>query len=328
MVSNVDKISILVPVYNSDKYLKKCVESILNQTYENIELILVNDGSTDTSYELIEQFKIQDKRVKAVHIENNGVANARNIALDNATGDYFLYVDSDDWIEQDYIEELYNLIIQEKADICIGNCVHYIENTNSYIHKDFGIHEKRIYNKCEAVEELMYHNFLRHSPWGKLYKKQIFDGMRFPTGYHYEDLALIYKLFFKAEKIIYTPMEKYIYMVREGSIVHRELSQADVKAILQYSEEIVEFLEKEVPQIIDSGKYLLLINSIKIIESVEKNETNKVYINKAMSNLKKYRKDVISNKKVSYKYKMLFIISYFGIHVLKLSLKIKKVIKK
>lgn len=321
-----DKVSILVPVYNSSEYLKKCVESILNQTYENIELVLVDDGSTDSSRDIIEEFKNKDNRVKPVFIENNGVANARNVAVDNATGEYFIYVDSDDWIEQDYIEKLYNLIIKENADIVVGNCVNYIEKTDTYKHKDFGICENRIYNKYEAVEMLMYHNFLRHSPWGKLYKKQVFDGMRFPIGYHYEDLALIYKLFLKSEKIVYTPIEKYVYRVREGSIVHRQLSENDLKAILNYSEEIVEFLGKEAPQIVNSGKYSLLMHSVKILSNIKFNKYNKKYINRIMNYFKQYRRNVIKDKKANYKYKIFFVMSYFGRYILKLSLNLKNVI--
>lgn len=321
------KISVLVPVYNSEKYLRKCVDSILKQTYENIELILVNDGSTDSSYEIMENYKEKDERVKAIHIDNKGVANARNVLLDNATGVYYTYVDSDDWIEPDYLQELYNQIVKENADICVGNCVQYIENTNEYKHKDFGIHKNCVYNKYEAVEELMYHNFLRHSPWGKLYKKEVFDGMRFPLGYHYEDLALIYKLFLKAEKIVYTPIEKYNYMVREGSIVHRKLKEEDINAILNYSEEIISVLEKEAPEILNCGKYSLLMHSVKILSNM-KLKQDKEYVDRIMNIFKKYRKVVIQDKKANKKYKVFFIISYFGRYVLKLSLNLKNVVIK
>lgn len=170
-----EKISVLVPVYNAEKYLKKCIESILNQTYKNIELIIVNDGSNDNSYNIIEEYKNKDNRIKAVHTENKGVSHARNTCLDNASGAFFAFVDSDDYIEEDYLEILYNNLKKYNADISMCNCKTIEEDSNQSHIKNFGINKVLVMNNEEAVENLFYYNYIRHSPWEKLYRRDIFE---------------------------------------------------------------------------------------------------------------------------------------------------------
>ncbi len=312
-----EKISVLVPIYNQEKYLRRCIESIINQTYTNLEIILIDDGSEDKSYEIIEEYTNKDKRIKGLKIKNNGVADARNKAIDNVTGEYFSFIDSDDFVAEDYIETLYNNLKKYGADIAICNCMNITENTNNVIHKDFGIKEIKEYSNIEAVESLFYYNFLRHSPWGKLYNTKLWKNIRFPIGKNYEDLATIYKIFLNAKKIIYIPEEKYNYIIRNGSIIHSEIRQKDIEAILEYSEDILNYIGKNYKELLPAAEYLLADHELHLWYRVNKNKQNTEYLNIATENVKKYRKGVLKNPKVTRKSKVLFLVSYLGRRIYK-----------
>lgn len=166
-----EKISVLVPVYNAEKYIEKCIKSIINQTYKDIEIVLIDDESKDNSLNIMKNLQKQDNRIKIVSIENKGVADARNSAIENATGKLLTFVDSDDTIDEDYLEIMYNNLKKYDADIAVINCKNIIEETGAILHKDFGIKQIKEYTSTEAVKDLFYYNFLRHSPWGNSTKE-------------------------------------------------------------------------------------------------------------------------------------------------------------
>lgn len=307
-----EKISVLVPIYNSEKYLNRCIESILNQTYANIEIVLIDDESTDNSYNIIKNYETIDERVKVIQIKNNGVADARNKAIDNATGKYITFVDSDDYIEKDYIETLYNNLIKYNADISVCNCINKIEESGKEIYKDFGINSIKEYSSEEAVESLFYYNFLRHSPWGKLYKREVWNNIRFPIGKNYEDLAILYKTFLNANKIIYIPEEKYNYIIRKGSIVHNDIRKSDIEAIIEYCQDILGDITCNYPSLKNAAEFLLADHELHLWYRIPDKKEYKEYIKIAVINVKKYRISILKNKKVSKKNKILFLLSYLG----------------
>lgn len=306
-----EKISVLVPIYNAEKYIKRCIESIINQTYRNIEVILIEDGSTDNSYNIIKEYQQKDERIKIFQIENNGVADARNKAVDNSTGDYITFVDSDDYIEKDYIETLYTNLKKYDSDIAVCNCFNIIEETGKKDYKTFGIGTVEEYTDEEAVKKLFYYNYLRHSPWGKIYKKEIWNNIRFPLGKNYEDLAILYKLFLNSKKVIYIPEEKYNYVIRKGSIVHNEIRKTDVEAILEYTQRILEDITENYSNLIPSAEYLVGYLNITLWRKIPKGKY-KEYLSQIEENIKKYRWKIIKNKNVNKKQKLLFILSYMG----------------
>lgn len=306
-----EKVSVLVPIYNAEKYIQRCLDSIINQTYENIEIILIEDGSKDNSLKIIKEYEKKDKRIKIFPIENNGVADARNKAVENAIGEFLTFVDSDDFIEKDYIETLYMNLKKYNADIAVCNCINIIEETGEKSHKSFGINTVKEYNKIEAVESLFYYNFLRHSPWGKLYKKEVWNNIRFPLGKNYEDLAILYKLFLNSNKVIYIPEEKYNYIIRQGSIVHNEIRKSDVEAIIEYSQKILEDITENYPELIPAAEYLIGYLSLSLWRKIP-NGKYEEYDEIIKKNIKKYRLTVLKNDKVNRKQKALFLLSYLG----------------
>ena len=218
-----DKITVIVPVYNVENYLRKCLDSIMVQTYKNIEIIVVNDGSTDTSGEICKEFSGMDHRIIYIEQENAGLSAARNTGLNNMSGDYVTFVDSDDWIEQDYIETLYKKIVEYQADIAVGNYYSYNEDEETYYFHIYGnSYYEKVYDNISIFENLYesqeMKSFALISAWGKLYKAKLFDYLRFDKGKLGEDGYFNQKMYLSVNKVVYLNKGLYAYRQRSGSI--------------------------------------------------------------------------------------------------------------
>lgn len=218
-----DKITVVVPVYNVENYLRKCLDSIIAQTYKNIEIIVVNDGSTDTSGEICKEFAEIDHRIIYIEQENAGLSAARNTGLENMSGDYVTFVDSDDWIELDYVETLYKKITQYQADIAVGNYYSFNESEGMfYFHILGDSYYEKVYDNISIFENLYesqeMKNFALISAWGKLYKARLFEQLRFDVGKLGEDGYLNQKIYLLAEKIVYIHKGIYSYRIRNNSL--------------------------------------------------------------------------------------------------------------
>ena len=218
-----EKITVIVPVYNVENYLDKCLDSVIKQTYKNIEIIVVNDGSTDNSGEICQEYAQKDNRIVYIEKENGGLSDARNAGLDQMTGSYVTFVDSDDWIEQDYVETLYQKITEYQADIAIGNYYSFDEERSVFL---FHILGDSYYEKAHdnvSIFENLYENqemrsFALISAWGKLYKARLFEQLRFDIGKLGEDGYLNQKVYLLSEKVIYLNKGLYAYRIRKGSL--------------------------------------------------------------------------------------------------------------
>ena len=218
-----DKITVIVPVYNVENYLRKCLDSIIAQTYKNIEIIVVNDGSTDTSGEICKEFVEIDHRIIYIEQENAGLSAARNTGLENMSGDYVTFVDSDDWIEQDYVETLYKKITEYQADIAVGNYYSFNESEGMfYFHISGDSYYEEVYDNVSIFENLYesqeMKSFALISAWGKLYKAGLFEQLRFDMGKLGEDGYLNQKIYLLAEKIVYIHKGIYSYRIRNNSL--------------------------------------------------------------------------------------------------------------
>ena len=218
-----DKITVIVPVYNVESYLRKCLDSIIAQTYKNIEIVVVNDGSTDASAEICKEFVEIDHRIIYIEQENAGLSAARNTGLENMSGDYVTFVDSDDWIEQDYVETLYKKITEYQADIAVGNYYSFNESEGMfYFHILGDSYYEKVYDNVSIFENLYesqeMKNFALISAWGKLYKAGLFEQLRFDIGKLGEDGYLNQKIYLLAEKIVYIHKGIYSYRIRNNSL--------------------------------------------------------------------------------------------------------------
>lgn len=219
-----DLVSIIVPVYKVEEYIDTCIQSILNQTYENIEVILVDDGSPDNCGGICDNYAVKDKRVKVVHKVNGGLSSARNAGLDIMQGQYVAFIDSDDYVTENYIEVLYTAIRDHQADIaiCTEEYVCNLENGEtkkiSRPYREFI--GKLIMTPDEALAYSLCQDLYEASAWAKLYKAKLFKNIRFPVGYAYEDQGTVYKAFLKSSCVVAINDRMYFYLQRNGSILH------------------------------------------------------------------------------------------------------------
>lgn len=210
-------ITIIVPIYNAETYMQRCVDSILDQTYKNLEIILVDDGSLDNSALICDEYVKQDNRVKVIHKKNGGAADARNSALDIAYGDYIGFVDSDDWIEPDMFEVLIEDAVANNADIsCCG--YYKVYNNGSKDNNIRGFSDYRVFKGKEIFKEFFL--FTNFPVWNKIYKSHIFADIRFPVGKIYEDTRIMYKVLDAADVATWNPLSKYYYFQRDDSVMH------------------------------------------------------------------------------------------------------------
>ena len=215
-------ISIIVPIYKVEPYLRQCVDSIVNQTYTNLEIILVDDGSPDTCSQICDEYAAKDNRITVIHKENGGLSDARNVGLDKSNGDYVSFVDSDDWIELDYISTLFSLIEANHADIAVGNFQRFSLN-NDYFPKEHLATETL--TSDEILEKILFQRNSYTIAWGKLFKKSLFNSIRFPVGKIHEDEYTGYKPYCYAKTISCTSKILYHYLIRNDSITGQEVFQ-------------------------------------------------------------------------------------------------------
>lgn len=211
-------ISVIVPVFQVEEYLEKCISSILHQTYKNLEIILVDDGSADGSGEMCDKYALSDNRINVIHKENGGLSSSRNAGIEIAKGKYLCFVDSDDMIHEQYIEKLWRLCVNYDADIaqcdflCIDKDSKLLPlNPDRDICVLSGMEALREY--CFGISEVQY-----CVSWNKLYRKELFDGIRFPVGRQHEDVFTSYKLLYKAKRVVLTSEYLYYYLQRADSI--------------------------------------------------------------------------------------------------------------
>ena len=326
-----DLISIIIPVYKVEKYIYKCIDSVLNQTYKNLEIILVDDGSPDKCPEICEEYAKKDNRIKIIHKKNGGLSDARNAGLKVATGKYIGFVDSDDYIEKDMYQVLYNNIIKTNSDISIVNLKEVKEN--EIIENNVKDEQNTIeYTKLEGLKKLI-ENKIKSYAWNKLYKKEILNNIEFPVGRKMEDLAVMHKIFEKANKIVYTDKIEYYYLQRGDSI----LGNIDLKLtkdLFYFVTERYKYMIKKYPQLqdtlnIDRIKYIFIYHkNICLINDI--NTYNKTeFLNEYLflkNNFKNYKKKIFQNFSTMSKFE--YNLLYTNRNLLFNYYKLKRTIKK
>ena len=272
------KVSVIVPIYNVEKYLEECINSIINQSIKDIEIILVNDGSTDNSVNILRKFTY-DKRIKIINKVNEGLSSARNVGLLNATAKYVIFVDSDDIINVKMIEKLYNTAIEYECDIvqCFYERFDNIENLNNKQNED-----NKIENSLEILDNLQYLNRLYDCnyintvvTWNKIYKKELFEDIKFPFGKLHEDEFVTYKLIYNSKKIGVINEKLYYYRTNQNSIVRRGYNVKRLDALVAFEERIDFFNEKHLWKLkkLTIEKYLqnILSSYLRVYYEIEDN---------------------------------------------------------
>ena len=263
-----DLISVIVPVYKVEKYLEKCIESIIKQTYTNLQIILVDDGSPDNCGKICDEYAKKDLRIEVIHKANGGLSDARNVGISKAKGRYIGFVDSDDYIKEDMYEILLNLIKKYDADVSICNLYDVIDGNEYIRNKENGIRE---YSRLDILKEVLLDKNIQSYAWNKLYEKELFDEIKYPIGKKYEDIGTTFYLFEKCNKIVVTSEPEYYYLKRADSLVNNVTEST----ILDYTEIIIQrylYIKQNIKELRKYNNYYLaktLITAHNDIENLE-----------------------------------------------------------
>ena len=310
-------ISVIVPVYNVEAYLKKCVDSIINQTYKNIEIILIDDGSTDSCGEICDLCAANDERIIVIHKENGGLSDARNAGIEIHKGKYVTFVDSDDWVEPTYVEQLYRLLIENDADlsVCDFRCVYNENNSHDSPTSDQKVF---VWNRKEALTMLLSGNKMSTSAWAKLYKCKYFmeKGIRYPKGRLYEDIPVTYSILLNANKIVYGCYTLYNYFIRSNSISNSSFTPQKMH-VIEHMEAVTQQILKEFPQFDKLCAIALFQVNYNIYLILDYKRDNKKYKKKLIEAIKKYRNAVIISKNSNIKWRLKALTTYLGLPVSK-----------
>ena len=264
-----EKVSIIVPVYNVEDYLERCVKSIINQTYRNIEIILVDDGSTDKSGILCDELAKCDGRIQVFHKENGGLSDARNYGIDRAIGEYLLFVDSDDYIHPQMVEALYRAQSQTGADLVTCDYTRELDDISKIHIEDYSSLDVKSFGRDEAMNNVSL-NGIHVMAWNKLYKKKLFENIRYPKGRIHEDEWILHHLLWECEKVAVISEKLYFYTYRDDSIIG-QFSIRNIEDGRYAYEDRVQFVAEKswdaVKQIVaENTCYYCLTNYEKLLE--------------------------------------------------------------
>lgn len=300
-------VSIIVPIYNVESYLKKCVCSIVEQTYTNLEIILVDDGSTDNSGIIADQISKKDCRIKVYHKKNGGLSDARNFGMKQAHGDFIEFVDSDDYVSPEIIQHQLFLIKKYDAEIAIIDPIHIFENDKKKFVKSSKIIE---YDTQDAIVEMLYQRSFLVSAWGKLFRNSLFYQIEFPKGKLFEDSAIMYKVFENAKKIIYSNAKYYAYVHRKNSITTQSFSKKDLD-ILPITKTIENHYNSN-NVILKAAKSYRMSACLRILLNAPKSGKYDLAINECNKYFKNNWRDVYKDKNIRLKEKYaIFLYAYF-----------------
>lgn len=256
------KVSVIIPVYKVEDYLDECLESVVKQTYKNIEVILIDDGSPDNCSHMCDDWAIKDERIKVVHQQNSGLSAARNKGIEISGGEYILFVDSDDYIDESTIEKTVAVALENEADIvCFGV---FKVNQNGEIIESTENFEKKTICARDAIRDLAA-GTVHDYTWNKLLHKSVFSNVRFPVGKAFEDIATMYKLFSNAKKISYLPDELYFYRKRQGSIIS-QMKTSSLQDLFTVRKERYDYLKTNYPEAAEDAFELTAISALNFYD--------------------------------------------------------------
>lgn len=316
-----NKISVIIPVYNVEKYLDKCIESVVNQTYSTLEILLVNDGSKDASPQICDKWALRDSRIRVIHKQNGGQAEARNAALDICTGKYIVFVDSDDYVDPEYIAYLYQLICENAAELAI--CEYRMITFEGRPLNSFADNgQVLVMDQQQALWELCNEKLFSSSPCAKIYLNSLFQSVRFPVGHIFEDLAIVYKLFLQAETVAFGKRALYNYIRREDSTMTTAFTLKKLDAVV-YTEEMCEVVTSKWPRLEAVATKKCFTSYVHCLSwIVLSGETTKEI--QAVEDALYYKIKVVRKKTcmkyLSQKMKCYKILSYFGKTALKMGI--------
>ncbi len=308
-------ISVIVPVYNVAEYLTRCVESIIAQTYKNLEIILVDDGSTDDSGVMCDNYLNKDSRIKVIHKQNGGLSSARNAGIDIALGEYLTFIDSDDYVDVDYVEFLYKLADLHKAKMTI--CSHTVYYDNGTVLKN-ETGENALLDSKTVLERILYDEDIDLSAWAKLYQRSLFASIRFPVGRLFEDAATTY-LFVHESGLVAIGLEsKLNYMIRSNSISNAKFTEKKLDLITS-TNEMANFCKANYPELSKAADRRVMYAYLPTLSQLaNSNVKNKPIQKSLMKYIRKHGLSVLFDRRAKNRDRMGILSAMFGFGFYKL----------
>lgn len=260
-------VSVIVPVYNVEKYIKKCLNSIINQTYKNLEIILVDDGSPDNCPQICDEYAKKDSRIKVIHKANGGLSDARNAGVAASTGEYIGFVDSDDYIEPNMYERLYELINENNADISLCAVQKEDERGNSI--SQFTTDIVGMFEDEEIFDKINLNNPYFIIACNRLYKKHIVQNTPFPVGFIHEDEFTTHRFFGLSKKVVCSNDRLYHYLERQGSIMGSGFSIKKMDAVYAFLDRYTYFKEQDNKKMMKNSAVLIYSKAVHIISNLD-----------------------------------------------------------
>lgn len=304
-------ISVIVPAYNVEKFIGKCIDSILRQSFKDFEVLLIDDGAKDSTPEICDACAKKDSRIKVYHKENGGLSDARNYGIDRMQGKYVTFIDSDDYVDSGYFEYLYGLITQEE-DIQIAICgkksVREDENASP---DPETFHE--IITGERAVQKMLCGHGSGHSAWGKLYSANLWKTVRYPKGKIYEDYATTYRVMALVDKAAWGNAAMYFYVQHIESIMHQKCSRHSL-SLVDIADEETEFIVKKWPALKQEALARKVTSELKCLQNIlnAKNEEFDDYKQKIVEDVRRHKGELLASKKVALKTKIKIIALLLG----------------
>jgi glycosyltransferase involved in cell wall biosynthesis len=307
------KVSVIMPVYNVEKYLASSIESVLAQTHKNIELIIVDDGSIDTSGDIADSYAALHGSIRVVHIKNGGVSNARNVALNLAMGEYISFIDGDDLIAKDMIESLCSSLEENSVDISVCGLLPFYNTQKIKLNKKTHIYAKRVINAQDALSEMLYQGNISNGVVGKLYRSNLFTGIRFPDNVSIaEDLAVNYDVFSNAKLVAVEGSKKYFYRQHSASAMHCKFTSKKLDALNVVYEiyNSVRIIENH--NLLRAAQNRLFIEAINILVKAPDDRQYYHVRFDCEDLIRNYRAFVLSDKKATARFRFYAGLSFMG----------------
>lgn len=304
-------ISVIVPAYNVEKFIGKCIDSILRQSFKDFEVLLIDDGAKDSTPEICDACAKKDSRIKVYHKENGGLSDARNYGIDRMQGKYVTFIDSDDYVDSGYFEYLYGLITQEEdvqIAICGKKSVREDENASP---DPETFHE--IITGERAVQKMLCGHGSGHSAWGKLYSANLWKTVRYPKGKIYEDYATTYRVMALVDKAAWGNAAMYFYVQHIESIMHQKCSRRSL-SLVDIADEETEFIVKKWPALKQEALARKVTSELKCLQNIlnAKNEEFDDYKQKIVEDVRRHKGELLASKKVALKTKIKIIALLLG----------------
>ncbi len=317
-------ISVIVPVYKVEAYLPRCLDTLLAQRYENFEVVAVDDGSPDRCGEILEEYAKKDVRIRVIHRENGGLSAARNTGIEAAKGAFLAFVDSDDWVEPNFLEILAAPLLEQGAEIASCGAVNHLGDRAV----PNALEKPLVMGPKEALERMCYNDHFFVTTWDKLYRRELFEGIRFPEGKLFEDTATTFTLVDRAKTIVATPGICYHYITRPSSITGAGFHPKKLDYV-EAAEKMAGFIEEKYPDLKDAcnrKRAHALLSTLTVL--AEAPERNRAIEKELMAKLKPIRRGVFRNKRTPKRDKAALVSLSFGFGAFSFVWKIYSRVKK